>query len=386
MQTIFRIALIVALVVPSYIQAQEQDSVATVDVVATGYGKDVDAAIRNACRAAVEQVVGSMVYAESLVESGEMVSDKILSFSAGYVESHKQLGEPKITDDGLVSVRISATIKRRILGEELQKTGINRVFFDGTSLHMKANMQADNQDTAIDLMQQMVDNLHISALSTTLISRDYDINTNRAIFEIETKLDAQKYEAFRSALVELLPAMAGQTVVTNQTATLRRANENEVVELLFPQTILDNLKQDTYRLLIFNSWPSSLRAGQESRASVSFYTVPRVVFNQVTFFFQRKTLVIETLGSNDEVLNVTKVPSPMPYFLFFTNQNNWWYVNDRSYPNNTIALLPAIRRAPANNNAIRSLSPGLPTHRERVTFNFPREELDKITSVRFSYE
>jgi len=394
MRTFFSVALAFALscLVPA-VYGLAQEPADTVDVVATGYGKDVNAATQNACRAAVEQVVGSMVYAESLVESGEMISDKILSFSAGYIESHKTQGEPKLTDDGLYSVRIVATVKRRKLGEELQKTGVNRVFFDGASLHMKTNMQADSQDTAIDLMKQMVDNLHINAMSTTLISKDYDINTNRAIFEIETKLDTQKYETFRSALVELLPVMAGQTVITNQTAALRKPGEDTVVELLCPKTILDPLGKDTYHFLIFNSWPNTLRAGQESRASVSLYTVPRVVFNQVIFFFNRRILVIEALGDNDEVLNVTKTPWPMPYFTFYADYilrslaYNDWEVRDNSRPANTIVLFPALRLQQIENiRDITRLHPGLPVHREKVSFNFPQEELGKIKSVRFSYE
>ena len=189
MNNLFRILFITALsclLLPVQVQAQE--SADTVDVVATGFGTTVEAATRNASRAAVEQVVGSMVFAESLVESGELVQDRILGFSAGYIESHEVLGEPRQTDDGLWSVRIRATVKRRALGEELRRTGVNRVFFDGASLAMRENQRVDNQDAAIDLMQWRVDNLHISAMSTTLLSRDYDRNTNQLTFEIETRM------------------------------------------------------------------------------------------------------------------------------------------------------------------------------------------------------
>jgi len=100
---------------------------------------------------------------------------------------------------------------------------------------------------------------------------------------------------------------------------------------------------------------------------------------------------VEALGSNDEVLGTTRVPAPLPYFLFQASttvgnmiraggvNTNW---------QNHIALLPALQIAPYDdrNNNTRLLTPGTPVHRQRVYMEFPRQELDKITTVRFSYE
>jgi len=54
-----------------------------VDVVATGYGTTVREATSAALRSAVEQVVGTMIDATTIVENDKIIEDEILSHSAG---------------------------------------------------------------------------------------------------------------------------------------------------------------------------------------------------------------------------------------------------------------------------------------------------------------
>ena len=388
MQTFFRFTLILLLsCMVLSMQGWAQESADTVDVVATGYGKDVPSATSNALRAAVEQVVGSMVYAESLVESGEMISDKILSSSIGYIESNKTLGEPKVTDDGFVSVRVLATVKRRALGNELLKTGVNRVFFDGASFNLMANMKAENLDGNFDLMEQLVDNLHVSAISTTLLSKDYDTIRNRAVFEIETKVDADKYVTFIKSLVNLLPNVSGKPVVTSQTMELEMGEGDKAgVTLTFPQTFLSKIADTPGHLLIVNSWEKSMRVARKYNATVDLYTIPVEEYRVIERFFQRKSLVLEALGSNDEVLASTKVQAPLPYFLF--RDRYMYQPSFNSNQPNHVILFPALHVRPKDGGPLyeRRTFPGTPTYKQTVYMEFPRQELDKMKSLRFSYE
>ena len=66
-----------------------QDTEQLVDVVATGYGSTVREATKAAFRAAVEQVVGTMVDATTLVENDKLIEDEILSYSAGMIATAK---------------------------------------------------------------------------------------------------------------------------------------------------------------------------------------------------------------------------------------------------------------------------------------------------------
>lgn len=63
----------VVLAVAPFAQGAEQ----LVDVVATGYGTTVREATKAALRSAVEQVVGTMVDATTLVENDKLIEDEI---------------------------------------------------------------------------------------------------------------------------------------------------------------------------------------------------------------------------------------------------------------------------------------------------------------------
>ena len=62
------------------------------DVVATGVGADPEQAKQNAFSAAIEQVVGVLVDAETIVKNDEVVRDEVLTFSRGYVNEFKEIG------------------------------------------------------------------------------------------------------------------------------------------------------------------------------------------------------------------------------------------------------------------------------------------------------
>lgn len=82
------LAAAVLLAVP-VVQGAEQ----LVDVVATGYGTTVREATKAAFRSVVEQVVGTMVDATTLVENDKLIEDEILTYSAGMIATSKAIGE-----------------------------------------------------------------------------------------------------------------------------------------------------------------------------------------------------------------------------------------------------------------------------------------------------
>lgn len=62
-------------------------------------------AIQHALRLAVEQVLGSMVKSQTLIENGTLVSDKIYSKSSGYVQKYQEMGITKEGDTIKVVVK-----------------------------------------------------------------------------------------------------------------------------------------------------------------------------------------------------------------------------------------------------------------------------------------
>ena len=89
----------------------------TQQVTATGFaavlnndvGKARDDAIENALRMSVEQAVGTMVDSATLVENFQMVEDRILTRSHGYVSNYQILKESQ--PPGAYQVKVSAVVK-----------------------------------------------------------------------------------------------------------------------------------------------------------------------------------------------------------------------------------------------------------------------------------
>ena len=69
-----------------------------------------DKAIQDALRMAVEQAIGAMVSSETLVANAEVVSDKIASKTAGYVQSYDVLKAGKL-DETTYTVTVNAVAK-----------------------------------------------------------------------------------------------------------------------------------------------------------------------------------------------------------------------------------------------------------------------------------
>lgn len=83
-----------------------------------------DRAVESALRAAVEQVLGTMVDSESLVKNNELLSDKIYTQTTGYISSYKILSEKADTDSNIYLVEIEAEVKEGNLEQDLGALGV----------------------------------------------------------------------------------------------------------------------------------------------------------------------------------------------------------------------------------------------------------------------
>ena len=115
------IILITAMLIPaSGFPAQSQE------IKAKGYGTIYggnktaarDRAIEDAQRKAVEQAMGTMISSETVTENFQMINDRILSLSSGYIEKYRVTSE-KVVDNEM-QVEISALIGTDKLKDSVQ--------------------------------------------------------------------------------------------------------------------------------------------------------------------------------------------------------------------------------------------------------------------------
>lgn len=81
-----------------------------------------EAALQNAFRRAVEQVVGVAVESRTVVKDSELLNDKIFSKSRGFIKTYRITGER--TENDAYRVAITASVSRHRLEQELDNVGL----------------------------------------------------------------------------------------------------------------------------------------------------------------------------------------------------------------------------------------------------------------------
>lgn len=104
--------------------AQEQTVEATGESAVVGKNElgAKDKAIEVALRRAVEQVCGTLVTSETLVEKSTLVSDKIYTQAKGYVSKYDLVSSS--TEKGVVTVKVKATVGTGKLSDDLAAIGL----------------------------------------------------------------------------------------------------------------------------------------------------------------------------------------------------------------------------------------------------------------------
>ncbi len=89
-----------------------------------GNARDIarDAALEDAQKRAVEQAIGILIDSQTQVENYQLISDKILSQTKGYIKRYNITSET--VDSGLLRVRINAEVALGRLTDDLSGIGI----------------------------------------------------------------------------------------------------------------------------------------------------------------------------------------------------------------------------------------------------------------------
>jgi hypothetical protein len=107
------------------LMAQETKTVAAEGVAAIqGNARDIarDAALEDAQKRAVEQAIGILIDSQTQVENFQLISDKILSQTKGYIKRYNITSE--VVDGTLLRVRINAEVSLGQLTDDLSGIGI----------------------------------------------------------------------------------------------------------------------------------------------------------------------------------------------------------------------------------------------------------------------
>ena len=208
------------------LSAQEKPgaaAAATTVVAATGVGVDADGALRNAFKNAVEQAVGLIVNAETIVNNEAIMKEQILTYSDGFVEKFDRLKEVK-RDDGLYEIKIKAVVKRRQLIMKLKEANISVSKIEGESLFAEAVTQMDAEQNAAKLLEKALDGLPVNLLTAAVVESKPKIvpKNGSSVDATWTVIVGFDYKAYQEKVLPKLREILD--------ATAKRKSKREITE------------------------------------------------------------------------------------------------------------------------------------------------------------
>jgi len=179
-------------------------------VIAEGVGTNPEEALREAFRQAVRQVVGTFVDAETLVKNDELVSDKILTYSNGYITAFKKLSETE--RNGLARVTIQAAVKREPLAAKLSEVNVTVAPLPGSKLFAQAVSQTSAEKDALALLRSALVGFPHNLIEATSEGepRIEERSDEKVTISYEVKIAAniEKYTPFQQRLTQVLERIA----------------------------------------------------------------------------------------------------------------------------------------------------------------------------------
>lgn len=201
--------------------------VAAQTVTAEGSGSSADEALKSAFRAAVQQVVGAVVSAETIVKDDAIISDKILTYSDGFIEKYDEIPDSKTLKAGVHRVKIKAVVQRKNLVAKLKAENVAVIAVDGTGVFAEAVSKLQSENDAAALLEAAFKGFHESCVKASVVGKPRTIDKTDAgatlVFTVTMEPDLIAYKAFQSRLTEVLGKMANQP--DNLTARFRVTNQ-----------------------------------------------------------------------------------------------------------------------------------------------------------------
>ncbi|MBR4673125.1 MAG: hypothetical protein IKP00_01555 [Victivallales bacterium] len=94
--------------------------------ISRGIGMSADAALKDAFVQAVQQVVGVLMNAETMVENDKVIKDNVLTYSDGFITKYDVLKPAAQNQAGLFEITIRATVEQKKLRKKLEESKILR--------------------------------------------------------------------------------------------------------------------------------------------------------------------------------------------------------------------------------------------------------------------
>jgi hypothetical protein len=186
----------------------ESEPSQTMTEVAEGTGTTPEEATKDALRNAVRLAIGVVVDDEVIIQKEDVISDKVLTYSDGFVSSYEELSRK--VEKGLVRVKISAKIEHRKLLANLRKADINLSTVDGKDLVANGVSRKEARANATALLSKKLAELPnlIDVHVRPPGALDYDAEKQLLHVVADVRVNRDKYRDYLRSLLPLLDKIA----------------------------------------------------------------------------------------------------------------------------------------------------------------------------------
>jgi hypothetical protein len=174
------------------------------EIHVTGVGVTVDEAKQNGFKNAIEYVVGTVLVSEKVALNNQLVKDKIVNYSAGYIDSYKILSTTQVDKNIALSMNVvvkSSHIAEMILGER------NSMNLDGEQIVSKYESLLNLRTQQEKLLKTVLDNYYDQAWTRTINKVEYKYDDKRQLILI-IKSERTSNQNYYKALDETLKLLA----------------------------------------------------------------------------------------------------------------------------------------------------------------------------------
>jgi hypothetical protein len=222
--------------------ASAEEPVTVVEVVANGAGLTKKTALEDAYRNAVQQVVGAYVDAETLVENDELVKDKILATSNGFIVDSKEISSRE--SNGLVRVTIRAKVESKKLVAGLKSVKITIRDLDGESLFAKALTKMERKENLQETLLKILVDLGPMLEAEIIGEPDFDDTTSELVFQLKLQPDYEKFLLFRERLGSFLDKVCIRKTEVGIQATKGSIKHQSLPPEVMKDLYISNMSKD----------------------------------------------------------------------------------------------------------------------------------------------
>ena len=123
--------------------------------------------MQNAFSQAIEQTVGLLVDAETVVKNDQLIRDEVLTYSRGYVEKYEVV--KRWQEDGLHHATIRAVVARDKLAEKLKGMKIALADVSGDLAGRQIKFDFKNEEQAAEMFKKALADFDMTKLTTVEI-------------------------------------------------------------------------------------------------------------------------------------------------------------------------------------------------------------------------